>query len=47
LNWLATIVKLRLSSAVRDQTLNRADAQSVFFLEFHQLWQASHRSVIM
>ena len=34
-------------TAVRDQALNRADAQLVFFPELHQLGQARHRSVVV
>ena len=36
-----------LQTAVGDQTLDRADAQLVFFPELHQLGQTRHRSVVV
>ena len=44
---LALRPAFRVSAAMRDQALDRANAQPVLFPELHQLRQPRHRSVVM
>ena len=44
---LLQLHQLFANAPMRDQALDRTHAQSVFFAELHQLWQARHRPVVV
>src|SRR5256885_17212167 len=46
-HYLLELDQFLALSPVSDQTLNRADTQSVLLAKLHQLWQPRHRSVVM
>src|SRR2546430_7682676 len=46
-HYLLELDQFLAFAPVSDQTLNRADTQSVLLAKLHQLWQPRHRSVVM